>query len=53
MNRTDRYDAFGELENLPFCLDYQEDALRGCGKPEIFNSDQGMQFTSHALTCVL
>jgi transposase InsO family protein len=29
------------------------DALRGHGKPEIFNSDQGSQFTSEAFTGVL
>ena len=28
-------------------------ALRLHGKPEIFNSDQGAQFTSHAFTGVL
>ena len=30
-----------------------EEALRPHGKPEIFNSDQGAQFTSHAFTGVL
>jgi len=29
-----------------FCLDALEDALRWFGKPEIFNTDQGSQFTS-------
>jgi transposase InsO family protein len=29
-----------------FCVDYLEDALRVHGKPEVFNSDQGVQFTS-------
>jgi len=29
-----------------FCVDCLEDALRYQGKPEIFNSDQGAQFTS-------
>ena len=28
-----------------FCVDCLEDALRTYGKPEIFNSDQGSQFT--------
>lgn len=36
-----------------FCVDCLEDALRAYGKPEIFNSDQGSQFTSHAFTGVL
>ncbi len=36
-----------------FCVDCLEDALRVHGKPEIFNSDQGAQFTSEAFTRVL
>jgi len=36
-----------------FCVDCLEDALRAHGKPEIFNSDQGSQFTSVAFTRVL
>ena len=36
-----------------FCVDSLEDALRTHGKPEIFNSDQGSQFTSAAFTAVL
>ena len=32
-----------------FCLSALDRALR-CGKPEIFNSDQGAQFTSTAFT---
>lgn len=36
-----------------FCVDCLEDALRQHGKPEIFNSDQGAQFTSTAFTGVL
>jgi len=36
-----------------FCVDCLEDALRLNGKPEIFNSDQGAQFTSAAFTGVL
>jgi putative transposase len=36
-----------------FCVDCLEDALRTHGKPEIFNSDQGAQFTSEAFTNVL
>ncbi len=36
-----------------FCVDCLEEALRRYGKPEIFNSDQGSQFTSDAFTDVL
>ncbi|MCX7100798.1 MAG: integrase core domain-containing protein [Methylobacter sp.] len=36
-----------------FCVDCLEDALRIYGTPEIFNSDQGSQFTSDAFTAVL
>lgn len=36
-----------------FCVDCLEDALRVYGRPEIFNSDQGSQFTSIAYTDVL
>ena len=36
-----------------FCVDCLEDALRVFGTPEIFNTDQGSQFTSEAFTGVL
>ena len=36
-----------------FCVDCLEDALREHCKPEVFNSDQGTQFTSEAFTGVL
>ena len=36
-----------------FCVDCLEDALRIHGRPEIFNSDQGSQFTSDGFTGVL
>jgi len=36
-----------------FCVDCLEDALRTHGKPEVFNSDQGSQFTAEAFTGVL
>ena len=36
-----------------FCVDCLEDALREHGKPEVFNSDQGSQFTSDDFTGVL
>lgn len=36
-----------------FCVDCLESAIHQYGKPEIFNSDQGSQFTSHEFTGVL
>lgn len=36
-----------------FCVDALEEALRRYGCPEIFNTDQGAQFTSEAFTDVL
>ncbi len=36
-----------------FCVDCLEEALIGHGKPAIFNTDQGVQFTSLAFTGVL
>lgn len=36
-----------------FCLEALEEAMAGHGRPEIFNSDQGVQFTSAAFTGVL
>jgi len=36
-----------------FCVDCLEEALRTHDRPEIFNSDQGSQFTSEAFTGVL
>ena len=39
------------LSNTPdvgFCVDGLQEALRRFGVPEIFNTDQGAQFTSHA-----
>lgn len=36
-----------------FCVDCLEDALRHHGRPDVFNSDQGSQFTSAAFTDVL
>ena len=38
---------------VDFCVDTLKDALRRHGKPEIFNSDQGAQFTSPAFTGLL
>jgi putative transposase len=36
--------------DVAFCLEALEEALARFGKPEIFNSDQGSQFTSAAFT---
>jgi putative transposase len=36
-----------------FCVKALEEALSRYGKPEIFNTDQGSQFTSQAFTSVL
>ena len=36
-----------------FCVETLEDALARHGKPEIFNTDQGSQFTGTAFTVVL
>ncbi len=36
-----------------FCIEALEEALARYGRPEIFNTDQGSQFTSHDFTSVL
>ncbi|MCJ2069558.1 DDE-type integrase/transposase/recombinase, partial [Methylobacterium sp. J-030] len=36
-----------------FCVEAVEEALARHGTPEIFNTDQGSQFTSHGFTSVL
>ena len=36
-----------------FCVDCLEEAIRKYGTPEIFNTDQGVQYTSDAFTSVL
>lgn len=36
-----------------FCIEALQDAIALYGKPEIFNTDQGAQFTSHDFTDVL
>jgi len=40
------------LDHL-FCVDALNEAIAKFGRPEIFNSDQGAQFTSEAFTGVL
>jgi putative transposase len=39
--------------DVAFCLEALEEALARFGKPEIFNTDQGSQFTSPQFTGVL
>ena len=36
-----------------FCVDALEEAIEACGAPELFNTDQGSQFTSEEFTGVL
>jgi putative transposase len=36
--------------DVQFCLDALEEALESYGHPEVFNSDQGSQFTAQAFT---
>lgn len=36
-----------------FCIEALEEAIRTCGTPEIFNTDQGSQFTSDGFTKIL
>jgi transposase InsO family protein len=39
--------------DVSFCISALEEALARFGKPEIFNTDQGSQFTSAAFTATL
>lgn len=39
--------------NVNFCIDALEEALSKYGRPKIFNSDQGSQFTSNKFTDIL
>jgi putative transposase len=41
------------LPGCSFCLDAVEEALAKHGRPAIFNTDQGSQFTSAAFTGLL
>lgn len=50
-----RYVVAWRLSNTldgTFCLEMLEEALRG-GRPEVFNTDQGVQFTAEAFTRTL
>jgi putative transposase len=44
---------FSNTMDHTFCVDVLNEALSKFGKPEIFNTDQGSQFTSEAFTTVL
>jgi putative transposase len=39
--------------DVGFCIEAVEEAMARYGKPEIFNTDQGSQFTSRAFTTML
>jgi hypothetical protein len=39
--------------DMEFCIEALEDAIRKYGKPDIFNTDQGSQFTSPRFTRIL
>ena len=44
---------FQTIQTFRFCTDALTEALERCGRPEIFNTDQGSQFTSLEFTSVL
>ena len=46
----DEYQRISNTMEASFCIACLEDALILYGKPEVFNSDQGAQFTSTAFT---
>jgi putative transposase len=55
MDWFSRYVLSWRLSTSPhadFCVDALEEAQDSYGKPEIFNTDQGAQFTSEAFTTV-
>ena len=41
------------MSDTAFCVDAVDEALARHGRPEIFNTDQGSQFTSEAFTGLL
>jgi putative transposase len=56
MDRHSRRVLAWRLSNtmdVHFCIDALEDAIAAHGPPEIFNTDQGSQFTSEEFTDVL
>jgi len=56
MDWASRYVLVWRLSNsmdASFCVEALEEALAEYGKPEMFNTDQGSQFTSFAFTGVL
>ncbi len=44
---------FSITMDVGFCLEAVEEAMARFGKPEIYNTDQGSQFTSRAFTTLL
>ncbi len=44
---------FSNTMAADFCVEALQEAMEFCGAPQIFNSDQGSQFTSHEFTKVL
>jgi len=56
MDWSSRYVLSWRLSNtmdVDFCVEALEEAIGRYGRPEIFNTDQGSQFTSHDFTDVL
>jgi putative transposase len=45
--------GISNTQDASFCVNLLSDALKEFGKPEIFNSDQGSQYTSKAFTGLL
>ena len=41
------------MQDTDFCIEAVEEAIRRYGVPEIFNTDQGAQFTSNGFTGLL
>lgn len=48
-----RTQKFRHSLDTAFCIEAVEDAMARFGKPEIFNTDQGSQFTSREFTALL
>ena len=45
--------GISNTQDATFCVNLLDEALRRFGKPEIFNSDQGSQYTSKVFTSLL